>query len=251
MDCREALDVNPRHATAHGLLGEVLAKQQRWAEAEAEYREVLRLDPDNPKAYEGVARALRQKGDLPRAVGYCREWLARCPRSARAHFHLAEALKHLGRAPDALSHYRQAIEIDPHLPQALNNLAWQLATHPDPNLRDGPRAVQLAQRACRADGGESPVFLDTLAAAYAEVGRFDEAAGTQRRAIEVLRRTRREGPERAEQVRDYESRLKLYRLGKPHRSRPPGPPASRPAPPGSQPAPGASHFPAPASIMPA
>ncbi len=253
-DCRTALAINPRHATAHGLLGEVLAKQQRWAEAEAEYREVLRLDPDNPKAHEGVARALRGAGDLTGALAHCRDWLARRPQSARAHYHLGQALKRLGRLPEALIQYQQAIEIDPDLPQALNDLAWQLATHPDPNLRDGPRAVRLAQRACRAHGGKSPVFLDTLAAAYAEAGRFDEAVSAQGQATEILRRTGPEGPERTEQVRDYESRLKLYRLGRPYRSRPPGPPAppaSRPAPAGSQPAPGASHFPAPAPIMPA
>ena len=64
----------------------------------------------------------------------------------------------------------------------LNNLAWSLATNPDPALRDGPLAVHYAEKACQLTGGQKTVCLGTLAAAYAEAGRFDEAVATAQKA---------------------------------------------------------------------
>jgi hypothetical protein len=70
-------------------------------------------------------------------------------------------------------------------PESLNNLAWQLATDPDPMARDGAEAVELAQRACEASKYEKALFIGTLAAAQAEAGKFDEAIATAQRACEV------------------------------------------------------------------
>jgi hypothetical protein len=70
-------------------------------------------------------------------------------------------------------------------PEILNNLAWQLATSPDPKIRDGIQAVQLAQRACEQTHFEKTVFLGTLAAAYAEAGKFDDAIATAERACNL------------------------------------------------------------------
>ena len=69
----------------------------------------------------------------------------------------------------------QLVPGDARLPGAM---AWLLATSPEASLRDGARAVELAQRAVRLTGGREPDALDTLAAAYAEAGRFAEAVET-------------------------------------------------------------------------
>jgi hypothetical protein len=63
-----------------------------------------------------------------------------------------------------------------------NNLAWLLATYPETSVRNGARAVEMAQRAVRLSGGKDPMFIGTLAAAYAEAGRFDEAIATGEKA---------------------------------------------------------------------
>src|SRR5262249_33958693 len=68
--------------------------------------------------------------------------------------------------------------------EALNNLAWILATHPDAEFRNGAEAVQLAQRACERTAYQQTLFIGTLAAAYAESGQFDKAAKTAQRASE-------------------------------------------------------------------
>ena len=64
----------------------------------------------------------------------------------------------------------------------MNQLAWALATCPEPSIRDGAKAVELAQRAVDLSDGREPAVLDTLAAAYAEAGRFPLAVETAERA---------------------------------------------------------------------
>jgi lipopolysaccharide biosynthesis regulator YciM len=67
----------------------------------------------------------------------------------------------------------------------LNNLAWALATSPDASKRDGKRAVQLAERACDLTQYQQPIMVGTLAAAYAEAGRFDDAVATAQKARDI------------------------------------------------------------------
>jgi Flp pilus assembly protein TadD len=88
-----------------------------------------------------------------------------------------------GCVAEALAVFRQAAEIAPGNPRFLNDLAWLLATGPVAALRDGPRALELARQASELTGGKNPFFLHTLAAAWAETGRFDEAARCAQAAV--------------------------------------------------------------------
>jgi Flp pilus assembly protein TadD len=83
---------------------------------------------------------------------------------------------------EAISHYETAVVLGPQDPYSRNNLAWILATSSDAGLRDGARAVDLAQQAVALSGGKEPQFLRTLAATYAESGRFGDAIATAQRA---------------------------------------------------------------------
>jgi len=89
-----------------------------------------------------------------------------------------------------------------------------LATHPDPGVRNGEEALQLARRACDATGNQAPNFLDTLAAACAETGRFAEAVPVARRAVELLKASGDQP-----KLREIEDRLRLYELGQPFHER--------------------------------
>ena len=86
------------------------------------------------------------------------------------------------RTAAAITRWQQAVAADPNSSVALNNLACLLATAPEPSLRDGAQAVKLAERACALTQFQNSSVLSTLAAAYAEVGRFDEAVSTAERA---------------------------------------------------------------------
>ena len=87
-----------------------------------------------------------------------------------------------GEYKAALAQLREALKLEPDRAAALRNMAWILATCPDPTVRNGPQAVGLAERAARLSAPDDPTLLDTLAAAYAEAGRFAEAVRTAERA---------------------------------------------------------------------
>ncbi|HEY2761537.1 MAG TPA: serine/threonine-protein kinase, partial [Pirellulales bacterium] len=94
---------------------------------------------------------------------------------------------------------------------ALNALAWMLATCNLDEIRDGVAALTFAMQAVAATNRKNALFLDTLAAAYAEDGRFDKAVTVQKEAIACLHETvSRE---------EMEARLKLYESNTPYRFR--------------------------------
>jgi tetratricopeptide (TPR) repeat protein len=101
----------------------------------------------------------------------------------------------------------------PDSPIVLNNLGWILATHADASVRNGAEAVRYAERACALVGEREATFLGTLAAAYAEAGRFEEAARTATRAIATA-----EQNGQSEVVAVNQRLLELYKASKPYRS---------------------------------
>jgi len=110
-----------------------------------------------------------------------------------------------------VAQYREALRLNPNLAGALNNLAWILATSSKAEFRDGMRAVQLAERACELTHYGQPLFIGTLAAAYAEAGRFPEAVTTAEKAAQLA--TNAGLKKVAEKNRQL---LELYRAGKPY-----------------------------------
>jgi tetratricopeptide (TPR) repeat protein len=125
-------------------------------------------------------------------------------------------LGQLGRAREAAAQYREALRLNPNLAGALNNLAWVLAASSDDGLRNGAEAVRLAERACELTHYGQPLFIGTLAAAYAEAGRFPEAVATAEKAEQLA--TAAGLPAVAAKNRQL---LELYRAGKPcHESAP-------------------------------
>ena len=128
-----------------------------------------------------------------------------------AHAFLGAAYAERGRLAETVRHYREAVRIRPEFLTAANNLAWLLATTRDASLRDPALAVSLAERAAAQSAAPDPSVLDTLAAAYAAAGRYDEAV---RVAEQALRQAETAGPPAlAGQIR---ARLALYRAGRPH-----------------------------------
>jgi spermidine synthase len=92
-----------------------------------------------------------------------------------------------GQLREAMAHYQAAIEAEPLSTMALNNLAWVLSTSSDAEVRNAQRALELAQRAVQLSRTENPVFIRTLAAAYAAIGRFDDATESGERALRLAR----------------------------------------------------------------
>jgi Flp pilus assembly protein TadD len=134
---------------------------------------------------------------------------------------LGEALAAAGRWEEAIVNYREVLKIGPDHVESLNNLAWLLATCPKDSVRNGAEAVKLAQRADELFHGKNPEALDTLAAAYAEAGRFPEASATARKAIDLVTKEKPKTPAEDEKRKTLaaglRARLALYDAHKPYR----------------------------------
>jgi hypothetical protein len=98
---------------------------------------------------------------------------------------LAIQLNKAGKYAEALQVCREAVRLDPNDPGALSTLAWSLATNRKPELRNGREAVQLASKAVELTGQQKPVFIGTLAAAYAEDGQFAKAVEMAKKARNI------------------------------------------------------------------
>ncbi|MCX6922309.1 MAG: fused MFS/spermidine synthase, partial [Verrucomicrobia bacterium] len=132
-------------------------------------------------------------------------------RPAEAEVALAAGLCQRGEFTAALARYRHALEIDPNLVEALNNLAWLLSTCPEQAVRNGAEAVRHAELACELTQYRSTMLVGTLAAAYAEAGQFSEAVATAQKACETASLFNEE----ALSARNREL-LEFYRKGQPY-----------------------------------
>jgi tetratricopeptide (TPR) repeat protein len=181
----KAIQNRASNADAYINLGNAYLQKREIDSAIATYSATLQLPYDHAESEYSVANAFRQKGDLENAVVHYRRALELRPDYADAHNNLGNALRQQGRIADAIREYEAALNYQPRSIIAANNLAWLLATAANPGLRNGARAVQLAQQALRESGGNDPLLLHTLAAAFAENGDFDKAASAASEALAI------------------------------------------------------------------
>ena len=177
-----ALQYDSSLAQAHNNLGIVYLQKGRLADGTAQLREALRLNPGNLETDYNLALALIQQQQWKEASDRLRRLAPAQPDNADAQYQYGLALTRQGKRREAMSQFAKALLLTPDFPDALNALAWIAATDPHPDLRNGPQAVAMAARACALTARRQPAMLLTLAAAYAEAGRFSEAAATARQA---------------------------------------------------------------------
>jgi protein O-mannosyl-transferase len=134
------------------------------------------------------------------------------PNYVEANNNLGTVLLQLGRVSDALTHFQKAMQINPLNVEAQNNMALVLATFPEKRVRNGVKAVELAEHADQLTGNANASISATLAAAYAEAGQFPNAITTARRALQLA--TDQGNRALAEAIR---AQIKLYQSGLPYR----------------------------------
>ena len=208
-----SLKLNPRNPQAHSNLGRLLAMDKRLPEAESHLNAALDIKPLDPDAHRSLGGILLRAGRVREAIAQLRE-AQRIEPALETQLQLAGVLRGTGQARDALAEYRQIIASKPDCAEALNNLAWLLATAADAGLRDGAEAVRLAERANRLAQGKDVIPLGTLAAAYAESGRFEEAVTTARKGLDLA--TAAGDARMADLSRQL---LRLYQAGRPFHER--------------------------------
>ena len=248
-----AVEVTEDNFLAHKNLADGLLQLGRVDEAEFHYREALRIQPGWPDARLGWADLLAAQGRLGEALEHYEEALQRNPNETRTgtrvaghygltllrvgrfaearhqieralavhggvaelHAGMAFASSQLGDFVRAVRHGREALRFDPALDSAANNLAWILATSPDPSARNPEESILIMGRLLREAERPHPAYLDTLAAAYAAAGRFPDAIDTAARAEKLAREE--QSWAKAERIR---VRLARYREGEPWIERP-------------------------------
>ncbi|SPE59355.1 putative Tetratricopeptide TPR_2 repeat protein [Verrucomicrobia bacterium] len=209
---RELVETHPQVANVHTAFADFLVQTGRSAEAEVEYRAAIQLQTPNVALLRSYAATLSQQAKVKEAIQELERALELEPTHPLVNFELAELLSQEGRNREAIARYETALQADPKLVRALNNLAWVLATDSDERVRNGPRAIQLAQRACELTEWKAPLLVGTLAAAQAEAGHFAEAIAMAEKARDLARTANQ--PEVAKR---NEELLQLYRAGKPVR----------------------------------
>jgi protein O-mannosyl-transferase len=172
-------------ALIHDSLGNVMARKGQLGDAIAQLRQATQLRPDFPDAHYNLGVLLLQKGDLDGAIAEWRTTLSLHPFDAGAHASLANALVQKGQLREAADHYEKALQSEPDLILALNNLAWLMSAGPDDSLRNDTLALELAKKANALSNNSNALFVRTLAAAYAQAGQFENAIETARKASEL------------------------------------------------------------------
>lgn len=182
---RDALALNPNVAETWATLARVLRSRGAFLTALPPCEKALELDPAD-QSTRHLCEEIRAAADEQRArLADLRTRVAAASQSIAEHVAFAEELSRLGETADEIRVLKAGLAIDPENPTLANNLAWALATSPREELRNGAAALRYAEHSARGELANSPAVLDTLAAALAEAGRFDEAVATARRAIKL------------------------------------------------------------------
>jgi len=207
-----ALRTKPDHAQAHNNLGILLFKQGNRAEAEVHFGLAIRSNPDYAEAHFNLGNVLVDQGKLNQARESFERALRIMPDDPNIHFSLGGIAVGLGDEQAAIAHYRESLRTREDLLSAANNLAWLLATGSDTESSSAEEALRWARHAADSTQHNEPGFLDTLAAAYAASGQFENAIESAHKAIQLHR-----GRGQEAMADEVQQRLQLYEKNRPYR----------------------------------
>jgi tetratricopeptide (TPR) repeat protein len=210
LDCDRAIQLTPSDFTA--LLNRACAYRatRQFDKALEGFSACIQVDPRNDFAYKSRAATYEQTGKFDEAIADWTKGLEITPNDATALAIRGYEYAETGRFEQALSDCTEALRIDSKNEAALDNLAWLRASCPLASMRNGHEAVKLAREACEQSKWTRSDSVDTLAAALAEAGEFEEAVRQEKRALKMI------GPDAAERV-DMQHHLSLYESHQPYR----------------------------------
>jgi tetratricopeptide (TPR) repeat protein len=183
---RRVVELDPQQYVAHYNLGLLAARAGRDDEAIAAFRAALRANPDYARAHVALADALMRAGEFEAAARHHRAAITLDPTLAVARLREALCLVRAGREAEARQRLEEATAANPRQAELWEALARVLSTAKDASLRDGDRALEIAQALLRSR--ENLSHGRTMALALAESGHFNDAVAVQETAIALARR---------------------------------------------------------------
>ncbi len=211
------LEKNPDCALAEVDLGQCYFQQDHRVDDAIELdRRAIQLDPGFYEAWNNLGVCLAYKGLTDQAMDSFRQALKINPGYENSTVVLAALLDQTNNYAAAIVVYQDALKSNPDMVWAQDDLAWLLATCPDARFRDGTRAVNLAEHACRLTHYEEPAPVRTLSAAYAEAGQFTNAVDSASLAEQLFAKQGN-----TPQALTSMKMLSLFQAGQPYREPPP------------------------------
>jgi tetratricopeptide (TPR) repeat protein len=204
------LDAEPDNDQWFAMRGWARYRQGQLAEALKDYAEAIRISPQSPNWYSNRGAVLLGSKKYDEAIADFTTALELNPDSEYAIRNRGAAYFRKKEYAKALADYDRATELNPESAVNQNQVAWLLSTASDDKVRDGKRALEAAKKACELTDHKNGGFLDTLAAAYAELGQFDKAVEWQERALKA-------GDLPIQDRAAARQRLLLYKQKKPYR----------------------------------
>ncbi len=208
-DFSQAIRLNPTNAATFSNRGSVYRAKGEFGKAISDFSECLKFNPTDSNAYGSRASAYLTKGDFGKATSDCTEYLRLKPNDATVLLMRARSQEKGNQFDEAIRDYRDAIRLDPKNLEAINGLAWLRSTCREPAIRNGKEAVETATKACELSNWKVWHYIDTLAAAYAEVGNFEKAIAYQKEALDL-------DVDKADR-KCMQQRLEQYEQREPHR----------------------------------
>ncbi|MCC9604791.1 tetratricopeptide repeat protein [Blastopirellula sp. JC732] len=207
-DFEQYVKLDTKDSSVYSSLGWARINKRDYDQAIANFNQAIAINPKSAYAYNGRGIAWDQKKEFDKAVADYNKAIQFDPNYAIAYSNRAMIWEMKRDYAKAIVDYEQAIRCNPNSATERNSLAWLLATCPDPIYRDGLQAISNAMKALETTAGKDPVVMDTLAAGFAEVGDFASAIKWQTKACDLAPVAEKAG---------YQSRLDLYKSGKPYR----------------------------------
>lgn len=213
-DFNEAIRLDPEYVRAWYNRGATWYQMGEVEQALTNFTEVIRLDPQHAAAFNDRGVIWNFKGEVDKAIQDFSKAIWLDPDYVYAFSNRGDVWNNTDAYSLAINDYSEAIRLDPKDEATCNSLAWLLATCPDAEFRDGTQAYILAEQLCESAAWEDADYLDTLAAAYAEAGDFQQAVKYQKLSIEIL--------DEAVDRDVFKKRLARYREGQPYHTQPVG-----------------------------
>ena len=209
---KEKVKADPDDAWTYYQQGSDYCNNGQFDMAISQFNKALELNPDYLLAYLNRGIAYGQRGNIEKALSDFNKSISLDPGFALAYYNRADSYKMQSSFGKAISDYNRTIELNAEYVAAYNDLAYLLATCPDGGYRDGTKAIELAEKALEKSHDNS-MIMDTLAAAYAEAGKFKDAVITQERAIDLMKKQGTPG----DMIDGLIKRLNFYKEDKPWR----------------------------------